>query len=176
MHDQTGAVIDLRAVSGDDIDAMHDLINAAARAYHGVIPEDCWHEPYMPRAELAAEIEAGVRFLGAWRERRLAGVMGMQTVRDVDLIRHAYVAPEHQRGGIGRALLGALLASTVRPVLVGTWAAATWAVRFYERNGFRRTSRAEATDLLRRYWTVSQRQTDTSVVLRREPARPPESA
>ena len=142
------------------------IVNDAARRYDGVIPIDCYHEPYMPPAELQAEIDAGVRFWGYVGEGgELLGVMGIQDVGDVTLIRHAYVRSSYQGQGIGGALLARLRALTERPILIGTWAAATWAVAFYERHGFYRVTPAEKDRLLRRYWTISERQVETSVVL-----------
>lgn len=148
-----------------DIPAMFAVINDAARAYRGHVPEDCLHEPYMSEAELRGEIAAGVRFFGWFEDGELLGVMGIQDVQDVTLIRHAYVATRARRGGIGGKLLRHLLALTDRPVLVGTWRAATWAIDFYARHGFRLVDAAEKTALLRKYWTISERQNETSVVL-----------
>ncbi len=153
------------ACAAADFPAMLQVINDAAQAYRGVIPDDCWHEPYMPGAELEREIAAGIRFAGYREDGRLIAVMGSQRVKDVTLIRHAYVASAARRRGIGSALLAHLRAASTRPILIGTWAAAGWAVRFYEKHGFRCVSGAEKTVLLRRYWTVSERQIDTSVVL-----------
>ena len=141
------------------------IVNDAAEAYRGVIPADRWHEPYMPAEELDGEIAAGVVFWGYEDGGELVGVMGVQPVDDVVLIRHAYVAPTRQRGGVGGALLERLMAERNGPVLVGTWAAADWAIRFYERHGFVRQSRDRTTELLRRYWTIPDRQIETSVVL-----------
>jgi N-acetylglutamate synthase-like GNAT family acetyltransferase len=132
-----------------------------------VIPADRFHEPYMTRAELDREIDAGVTFSGCEADGELAGVMGVQQVRDVALIRHAYVVPAHQREGIGAALLEHLVARTDRPLLVGTWAAAEWAIRFYRRHGFEQVSDERRTALLREYWTIPERQVETSVVLTR---------
>lgn len=148
-----------------DLPAMFAIINDAAQAYRGVIPADRWHEPYMPESELRGEIAAGVAFWGAERDGRLIGVMGLQDVQDVALIRHAYVASAARRGGIGGELLQHLIAQTDRPVLVGTWAAATWAIRFYERHGFTVTGPEEKARLLRAYWSIPDRQVETSVVL-----------
>jgi GNAT superfamily N-acetyltransferase len=134
-----------------------------------VIPDDCWHEPYMSADELASEIDAGVEFWGYEDGGELVGVMGIQDVGDVDLIRHAYVAAASQRGGIGGALLERLTGSTERQILVGTWAAAEWAIRFYERHGFELVAREEAATLLRTYWSIPERQVATSVVLIRRP-------
>ena len=153
--------------------AILSIVNAAAEAYRSVIPADRWHEPYMPAADLDAEIAAGVVFWGLERDGVLTGVMGIQRVRDVQLIRHAYVRPADQGSGVGRALLAHLTARADSPLLVGTWAAATWAIRFYERNGFALVSPARRGELLRRYWDIPERQVETSVVLElRPPARP----
>ncbi|MCC6778493.1 MAG: GNAT family N-acetyltransferase [Hyphomicrobiales bacterium] len=157
----------IRACSSADIPAIDSIINAAAEAYRGVIPRDCWHEPYMPRAHLEAEIANGVVFSGDEQSGRLVGVMGRQRVRDVTLIRHAYVLPSHQRHGIGGALLTEIVAQTTGPLLVGTWAAADWAIRFYQRHGFRLLSSGEKARLLETYWSVPARQQDVSVVLAR---------
>src|SRR6185436_8403316 len=143
----------LRPIRDDQHDEVLSIVNAAAEAYRGVIPEDRWHDPYMSADELQLEIAAGVAFWGIDDDAgTLAGVMGIQAVRDVDLIRHAYVRPCLQGGGIGRRLLEDLVARAERPLLVGTWAAATWAIRFYERNGFELVTREEkdppAADLL----------------------------
>lgn len=141
------------------------IVNDAARAYHGHVPEDCLHEPYMSEVELRGEIAAGVRFWGWFEDGALLGVMGIQDVQDVTLVRHAYVATRARRGGIGGKLLRHLLALTERPILVGTWRAATWAVDFYARHGFRLVTDEEKNFLLNKYWTISERQIETSVVL-----------
>jgi GNAT superfamily N-acetyltransferase len=160
----------IRPCSDADLEAMVALVNAAATAYAGVIPEDRYQQPYMPRDELMGEIQAGVRFWGLYAGEELTGVMGIQDVDDVTLIRHAYVAPERQRGGVGSRLLQHLLgmaeAPPARPLLVGTWSAAWWAVAFYERHGFALVTPAEKDRLLRRYWSIPERQVETSVVLR----------
>ena len=150
------------------VDEMLRVINDAATAYRGAIPADRYHEPYMPREELAAEM-AEMRFWGSFAEGRLVGVMGVQDVQDVTLVRHAYVETAYQGRGIGTALLRHVEALAGRPVvLIGTWAAATWAVRFYERQGYALVAdRAEKDALLRRYWHVPDRQIETSVVLRK---------
>ena len=156
----------IRACRDDERPAILAIVNAAAEAYRGVIPADRWHEPYMPADELAAEIAAGVEFWGYEDDGELLGIMGIQPVRDVDLIRHAYTAPERQGRGVGGALLSHLLAGRgARPLLVGTWAAAGWAIRFYERYGFVSVSAERKTELLREYWTIPERQVETSVVL-----------
>jgi N-acetylglutamate synthase-like GNAT family acetyltransferase len=151
----------------DDADrpAILAIVNDAAQAYRGVIPADRWHEPYMPAAELQAEIAAGVAFWGWEDAGGLRGVMGLQDVQDVALIRHAYVATAGRGQGIGGRLLAHLAARTDRPLLVGTWAAATRAVRFYERHGFALVALDEKERLLRRYWSIPERQIATSVVL-----------
>jgi GNAT superfamily N-acetyltransferase len=151
---------------------MLAIINSAAEAYRGVIPADRWHEPYMPARELDDEIAAGVAFWGYEADGALVGVMGIQPVRDVDLIRHAYVLPESQGRGVGGALLEHLRSLTARRMLVGTWATAEWAISFYERHGFEATSSEQKTALLKTYWTIPDRQVETSVVL----ANPPFSA
>ncbi len=157
----------IRRCSPEERPAILAIVNAAAEAYRGVIPDDRWHEPYMPADELDREIEAGVEFWGYDADGVLAGIMGIQRLRDVDLIRHAYVAPGSQRRGIGGELLEQLAASTDRRMLVGTWAAAGWAVAFYRRHGFELVSPARKAELLRRYWAIPERQVETSVVLSR---------
>ena len=159
----------IRPCRDDERDAMLEIVNAAAEAYRGVIPADRWHEPYMAAGELAEDVAAGVAFHGAEVDGELAGVMGIQPVGDVDLIRHAYVAPARQGLGIGGTLLDHLLASAGRQLLVGTWAAAEWAIAFYRRNGFALVSRERTAALLREYWTIPERQIETSVVLVRPP-------
>jgi N-acetylglutamate synthase-like GNAT family acetyltransferase len=155
----------IRRCEPADSAAILAIVNDAARAYRGHIPADCWHEPYMPAQELEHELAAGVVFWG-WEEAgALAGVMGLQDVRDVALIRHAYVATAVRGRGIGGRLLAHLLGATTRPVLVGTWAAATWAIRFYEQRGFELVRPAEKERLLRLYWSIPDRQIATSVVL-----------
>jgi GNAT superfamily N-acetyltransferase len=144
---------------------MLAVINDSAAAYREVIPADCWHEPYMPAEELAHEIAAGVSFWAYIEDGAVAGVMGIQDRGEVTLIRHAYVKTDARRGGIGGELLKWLLAMTKKPVLVGTWAAASWAVRFYEKHGFRPVTPEEKDRLLRRFWKISDRQVETSVVL-----------
>ncbi len=155
----------IRPCSDTDFDTIYAVINDAAEAYRGVIPRDCWHEPYMSQDELRHEIESGVRFWGHRQGGELLGVMGIQDVQDVTLIRHAYVRTAYRHQGIGGTLLSELRQLTTRPVLVGTWAAATWAVRFYEKHGFRLVTPEEKNRLLKRYWSISERQVETSVVL-----------
>ena len=156
----------IRPCREDEREAIFAIVNEAAEAYRGVIPADRWHEPYMPLAQLDGEIAAGVRFWGYEDGGgELLGVMGVQRVGDVELIRHAYVTPSAQGRGVGGALLEHLMRAATLPVLVGTWTTATWAIRFYERHGFEVTSRAETERLLRRYWSIPDRQVETSVVL-----------
>jgi N-acetylglutamate synthase-like GNAT family acetyltransferase len=148
-----------------DIPLIDAIINEAANVYRGVIPADCCHEPYMPRHELLAEIAAGVEFWGWEESGALIGVMGIQKVRDATLIRHAYVRSAHQHRGIGGELLKHLVAQATGQLLVGTWAAAAWAIRFYQRHGFRLVPEEEKDRVLSTYWKISQRQRETSVVL-----------
>jgi len=148
-----------------DFEAIYQVINDAAQAYNGFIPADRWKEPYMPREELQEEMSAGVAFLGYEEDGELAGVMGTQDVQDVTLIRHAYVRTAQRNRGIGGQLLAQVMEEATRPVLIGTWAGAVWAVRFYERRGFQVVSTQEKERLLRKYWSVSDRQIETSVVL-----------
>jgi GNAT superfamily N-acetyltransferase len=146
-----------------DFPAIEAVVNEAAQAYRGVIPADCWHEPYMTASALKTEIDTD---FWAWDEScALIGIMGIQYVRDVTLIRHAYVRRAYQGRGIGGALLAFLADRATGPLLVGTWAAAEWAIRFYERHGFRLASPVEKDRLLRTYWNIPFRQKDTSVVL-----------
>jgi N-acetylglutamate synthase-like GNAT family acetyltransferase len=160
----------IRRCDERDFEAIYAIVDDAAQAYEDVIPADCWTEPYMSREKLREEIDAGVVFWGYEEEGALAGVMGIQHVQDVTLIRHAYVRSASQRRGIGAALLASLQGQTVRPVLIGTWSDADWAIRFYERHGFRLVSPEEKDRLLRTYWTVGERQIETSVVLADSPA------
>lgn len=155
----------IRDCGPDDFEAMVEIINDAAVAYRGVIPADCWHEPYMAADALRRELDAGVRFRGFEQDGGLQGVMGVQRVRDVVLIRHAYVRTARRNRGIGSHLLDDLRAAVTDPVLVGTWAAATWAIRFYRKHGFRLTTEQQKGDLLRDYWSIPARQIETSVVL-----------
>jgi N-acetylglutamate synthase-like GNAT family acetyltransferase len=155
----------IRPLRDDEIDRALSIINQAALAYKGVIPTDCWQEPYMPEAELRAEIAAGVNFWGCETEEGLVGVMGRQDLEDVTLIRHAYVAPTSQRQGVGGKLLAHLLQEIPGPVLVGTWAAAWWAIHFYEEHDFQLVTQTEKYRLLNTYWSISPRQAETSVVL-----------
>ncbi len=155
----------IRPCRDDERATILTIVNAAAEAYRGVIPADRWHDPYMPSAELDAEIAAGVAFWGFEQDGTLAGVMGLQRVRDVDLIRHAYVLPGNQRQGVGAVLLRHLRSLSPRRMLVGTWAAADWAIRFYRQHGFELVSAERKAALLRTYWSIPDRQIETSVVL-----------
>jgi GNAT superfamily N-acetyltransferase len=154
-------------LSSSEFDSMLNIVNEAAQAYKGVIPEDRWKEPYMSAEELKKEIESGVEFYGWVEDNVLVAVMGIQLVSDVTLIRHAYVLTSHQRRGIGETLLKHLLSlARTSEVLVGTWEAAYWAVRFYEKHEFRLASKEEKEKLLRKYWNIPERQIETSVVLK----------
>lgn len=145
------------------------IVNAAAQAYRGVIPPDRWHDPYMPGEELAREIADGVEFWVIEENGALQAVMGFQDKGGVALVRHAYVAPHAQRKGAGTRLLKHVESLAAKPVLIGTWAAAQWAIDFYRRNGYTLATDTEKAALLRRYWSIPERQIETSVVLRRTP-------
>lgn len=157
----------IRLVRPDELNEACAIINDAAQAYKGVIPSDLWHEPYMPMPELAHEVASGVVFWGLEEDGVLQGVMGLQAVKDVHLIRHAYVRTNLRRGGIGGRLLTFLMERVESPLLIGTWAAADWAIRFYQKHGFLLTSTEEKERLLRLYWSIPERQVETSVVLKR---------
>jgi N-acetylglutamate synthase-like GNAT family acetyltransferase len=148
-----------------EFEQIYAIINDGALAYKGVIPKDCWTEPYMSRDKLQQEMDAGVVFWGSEDNGKLCGVMGLQSVRDVTLVRHAYVLTANQRRGIGASLLTRLRELTKAPILIGTWADAAWAIKFYEKNGFELVGPALKDRLLQQYWTVSQRQAEVSVVL-----------
>lgn len=155
----------IRQCDNNDFEVIYAIINDAAEAYNGVIPEDCWETPYMSKEELRHEIEDGVVFWGYEEGGELIAVMGAQPVQDVVLIRHAYVRTARQNQGIGGRLLSELRRQANRPILIGTWADASWAIRFYEKHGFRLVSPVEKERLLRKYWSISERQIETSVVL-----------
>jgi len=155
----------IRKCTDSDFEAIYEIINDAAQAYKGVIPHDRWHEPYMPRIQLRKEIEDGVCFWGIEEEGALAGVMGIQDKGDVCLIRHAYVRTNRRKAGIGARLLKQLESMTGKPILIGTWANATWAIRFYQKNGYRLLDEKEKNELLRKHWSIPERQVQTSVVL-----------
>ena len=148
-----------------DSEAIFQVINDAAHAYRGVIPQDRWKEPYMGREELQREIDAGVCFSGIRRGTDLVAVMGIQVVKDVTLIRHAYTATGYQGRGLGGHLLSHLHGQAGTPVLVGTWADAAWAVRFYQQRGFQLCRPEDTGALLEKYWDIPRRQVETSVVL-----------
>jgi GNAT superfamily N-acetyltransferase len=157
----------IRRLQPTECNSILSVVNDAAEAYRGVIPEDQWREPYMSIEELKGEIESGIDFYGWVEDDVLVAVMGIQTVNDLTLIRHAYVLISRQRRGIGEKLLKHLLNLARTPVvLVGTWEAAYWAIRFYEKHSFRLLSRQETDRLLRKYWAISERQIETSVVLK----------
>lgn len=156
----------IRKCVDTDFRCTYAIINDAARVYQGVIPADRWHDPYMPESELTHEIAQGVEFWGCEEQGVLVGVMGIQNVKDVTLIRHAYVACEHQHRGVGSRLLSHLRQKAEHPILIGTWAAATWAIEFYQKHGFVLVSEEEKNRLLKKYWTIPERQIETSVVLK----------
>jgi GNAT superfamily N-acetyltransferase len=155
----------IRRCEDRDFDFVWAIINDGAQAYRGTIPADRWTEPYMSREKLRHEIEDGVVFWGYQDNGTLMGVMGIQPVRDVTLIRHAYVRTGSQKQGVGSQLLSHLRELTDDPVLIGTWADAVWAIRFYERHGFRMVSDEDKDRLLKKYWNIPKRQVETSVVL-----------
>ncbi len=155
----------IRQCKSEDFQRIWEIINDAAIAFKGVIPDDRWHYPYMTQEELRDQIDDGVDFWGYEENGSLIGVMGIQNVQDVTLIRHAYILTAKRSSGIGSALLKFLLTKTDRPVLMGTWAAADWAVRFYEKNGFRMVFEEQKNALLWKYWKIPKRQIETSVVL-----------
>src|SRR5580692_2014328 len=155
----------IRRCDARDFSFIFTIINDGARAYKGIIPADCWTEPYMSRRQLKRQIDEGVAFWGYEEGGGLLGVMGIQNVKDVTLIRHAYVRTGSQKRGIGARLLSHLLDLASGPVLIGTWTEAVWAIRFYERYGFQLVGREEKDKLLKKYWTVPERQIETSVVL-----------
>ncbi len=155
----------IRPCTDSDVPNIFAIVNDAAQAYKGVIPADCWHEPYMPLEELKEEIAQGVKFWGYEDGGQLIGVMGVQPVKDVTLIRHAYVRTKMCKQGIGGKLLAHLLGQMHGKTLVGTWKAADWAVRFYEKHGFQLVSEDEKNRLLKTYWNIPGRQIETSVVL-----------
>jgi GNAT superfamily N-acetyltransferase len=164
-----GGMGSIRHCREDEREAILLIVNSAAEAYRDVIPPDRWREPYMPASELDEEVAAGVTFWGYESEGELLGVMGIQKVRDVELIRHAYVVPGRQRGGVGSELLLHLAGLSTQRLLVGTWAAAEWAIGFYRRHGFELVTPAQKTALLRSYWQIPERQVETSVVLAKPP-------
>ena len=155
----------IRLCNDSEFDTIYEIVNDAAQAYRGIIPADRWKEPYMPKDELRHEMDEGVVFWGYEEDGELIGVMGIQHVQDVTLIRHAYVRTARRNQGIGGKLLAHLRKQTERPILIGTWADATWAIRFYEKYGFRLVTEEEKNRLLKKYWSIPERQVETSVVL-----------
>ena len=158
----------IRKCDDSDFEKIYEIINEAAEVYKGIIPADRWKEPYMPKEELRHEIDADVQFWGYEEGDELLGVMGIQDVLDVTLIRHAYVRTAEQNKGVGGKLLSHLRTLTSRPILLGTWADATWAIRFYQKHGFRLVTPKEKDRLLKKYWSIPDRQIETSVVLAEE--------
>ena len=155
----------IRRCDDRDFDTIWTIVNDGAQAYKGVIPADRWTEPYMSREHLRQELEEGVEFWAYEDGGQIVGVMGIQPVKDVTLIRHAYVRTAGQKQGIGAKLLAHLRTLSVRPVLIGTWKDATWAIRFYQKHGFRLVGDEEKDRLLKTYWHIPERQVETSVVL-----------
>ena len=155
----------IRECTDEDFEEIFTTINGAAMAYKGVIPEDRWHEPYMTKEELRAQIEDGVRFSCYVDNQEIIGVMGIQEKADVALIRHAYVRTKQRKKGIGTLLLQELIKDAKKPILTGTWKAAEWAIRFYEKHGFHLVEEEEKNRLLKKYWEIPDRQVETSVVL-----------
>ena len=155
----------IRLCELNESEIILDIVNDAAQAYKGIIPMDRWNEPYMTKEKLQHEIEEGVEFWGYEEDGQLLGVMGIQLVNDVTLIRHAYVTTVKRNSGIGGKLLSHLKTLTNQPILIGTWAAADWAIRFYQKFGFKVVGMEEKNTLLRKYWNIPDRQVETSVVL-----------
>ena len=155
----------IRRSEPKDFEQIYEIINDAASAYRGIIPPDRWHDPYMPKEELEQQIGEGVQFWVYVEDARVIGVMGIQPKGDVALIRHAYVRTLERKKGIGSKLLEHLRAMSATPLLIGTWADATWAIDFYQKHGFRLLPEEEKNTLLRKYWSVPARQIETSVVL-----------
>ena len=155
----------IRQCEARDFAAIWEIINDGAQAYKGVIPADRWTEPYMSREKLQHEMDDGIVFWCEEEGETLLGVMGIQPVQDVTLVRHAYVRTSSQKRGVGGRLLTHLRKATKGPVLIGTWASATWAISFYERHGFQLVGPQEKDRLLKKYWTIPERQVETSVVL-----------
>ena len=155
----------IRKYFDEDFEEIFNIINDAAIAYKGVIPPDRWHEPYMTKEELQAQIEDGVRFSCYVDNDEIIGVMGIQDKADVELIRHAYVRTKQRKKGVGSLLLHELMKDASKQILLGTWKAADWAIRFYEKHGFRLVEEEEKNRLLKKYWAIPDRQVETSVVL-----------
>ena len=155
----------IRKCTEADFESIYEIVNEAAEAYRAIIPDDRWKVPYMPRDELKREIDAGVEFWGYEEHGELVGVMGIQPVGDVTLVRHSYVRTAKQSQGVGGKLLSHLHTMSSFPILIGTWADATWAIRFYEKHGFVLVSPEDKNKLLKKYWSIPDRQIETSVVL-----------
>jgi N-acetylglutamate synthase-like GNAT family acetyltransferase len=155
----------IRKGTDEDFEEIFTTINDAAIAYKGVIPPDRWHEPYMTQEELQAQIQDGVGFSCYVDNNEIIGVMGIQDKTDVALIRHAYVRTKQRKKGIGTLLLRELIRDATKPIMIGTWKAADWAIRFYEKHGFRLVEEEEKNRLLKKYWAIPDRQVETSVVL-----------
>ncbi|MGA2276194.1 MAG: GNAT family N-acetyltransferase [Terracidiphilus sp.] len=155
----------IRRCEDREFELIWSIINEAAQVYQGIIPDDRWRDPYMSAGELRHEIEEGVEFWGYEEGGMLVGVMGIQPVQDVTLIRHAYIRSQYQKQGVGAKLLSHLRRLAPGPILIGTWADAGWAIRFYEKHGFQRVSAEQKDRLLKEYWSVPERQIETSVVL-----------
>ena len=155
----------IRQATDQDFEDIYAIINDAAMAYKGIIPADRWHEPYMERAELRAQIQDGVIFSCFVEQETIVGIMGIQDKTEVNLIRHAYVRTSQRNKGIGTILLRQLVGGSTKPILIGTWRAADWAIKFYQKNGFSLVPEPEKDTLLQKYWNIPQRQIETSVVL-----------
>ena len=155
----------IQTATEKDFDEIYNVINDGAIAYKGIIPADRWHEPYMTKEELRTQIEHGVRFSCYIDDNKIIGVMGIQDKKEVNLIRHAYVVTNQRKKGIGTILLQELIKKSEKPILIGTWKAAHWAITFYEKHGFSLVSEEEKNILLKKYWHIPTRQVETSVVL-----------
>jgi N-acetylglutamate synthase-like GNAT family acetyltransferase len=156
----------VRNATQADFQRIYEIINDAAQAYKGIIPADRWHEPYMPQTELEEQIADGVRFTCFLENDEIVGVMGIQDKGEVNLIRHAYVSTKRRGGGIGSILLRELVENSPKPILIGTWKAADWAIGFYEKHGFTQVSEEDKNSLLKTFWNIPERQIETSVVLK----------
>lgn len=155
----------IRLCQEHEFDIIFEIINESAQAYKNVIPQDCWHEPYMPKEKLKSEIMKGVEFWCYEAQEQIVGVMGIQQIKEVTLIRHAYVRTQNRQHGIGSLLLEFLKYKTEKPILIGTWSDAKWAIEFYQKHEFFLVSQEIKTKLLKKYWDISERQNEISVVL-----------